>query len=292
MYIRTAVISGTVILFTMIANIAIKRALRIRKDKIDHLKNSAPIMTSASGEQSLKTFRNQAKRKMTARFSIYRRVLFSALIVFFILAVAFPFIDKLPQAYLSILVGSAAIITGMAAKPFIENFLAGIAITASKMVNIGDTILINDHYGTIEDISSTHTVIKLWNWKRYVIPNSTMISTEFQNFSLYDKWIWTHADFTVSYDEDMDQVEEIALQAVLDSPFYNKETEAPSFWIMKTEKTAVSCWIAAWAGSPGEAWELGADMRKRIIKGFRKAGIKTHINYVAGAGIPAFLSGE
>ena len=258
MYIQIAVVLGIVFLITFIANIIFKRALRIRKDKIDHLSNPAPINTSTPMEESLNTFQAQAKRKVTARFSIYRRVLFSAIVILFALGMAFPFIDKLPQAYLSILVGSAAIITGMAAKPFIENFLSGIAITASKMVNIGDTIFINDHYGTIEDISSTHTVIKLWNWKRYVIPNSTMINTEFQNYSLFDKWIWTHAEFTVSYDADMDLVEEIALQAVLDSPHYDKNSEPPSFWIMRTEKTSISCWVAAWGHIPGRIMGAGS----------------------------------
>ena len=195
-----------------------------------------------------------------------------------LIAVTFPFVDQLPQAVISILVGSAAIITGMAAKPFIENFLSGIAITSSKMLNIGDTILMNGNYGTIEDISPTHTVVKLWDWRRFVIPNTKMINQEFVNYSLQDKWLWAHIEFFVSPDSDLQQVKELAEGAARKSRHF-KSVEGPAFWVMDSEKDSIKCWLAAWASSPGEAWELKADMRTELILQFQQAGIKSHLRY-------------
>lgn len=255
-----------------------KRALKKRKTVIDKLKESETIDTSTPLDRPLKSFKIRAKAGVTTRFSIFRRVATFLASLILIIAVSFPFIDRLPQAFISILVGSAAIITGMAAKPFIENFLSGIAITASRMLNIGDTILINEQYGTIEDISSTHTVIKLWDWRRFVIPNSTMINMDFVNYFLNDKRLWAHVEFYVSYDSDLDVVKKIAQEAAQSSD-KRMAIEEPSFWIMETSKDSIKCWIAAWAANPIDAWELKAEIRTSLIFGLKQAGIKTHTNY-------------
>jgi small-conductance mechanosensitive channel len=174
-------------------------------------------------------------------------------------------------------VGSTAVIIGIASRPFLENFLSGVAITVSKKLNIGDTILIDNQYGKIEDISSTHTILKLWDWRRYVIPNSTMISHEFINYSLYDNWQWTHVEFFVSYEADLELVRELAMAAPQKSRHY-ADFEPPSFWIMETSRDAIKCWIAAWAESAEKAWELKGDIRTELIIQFQKHGIRTHLN--------------
>jgi small-conductance mechanosensitive channel len=275
-YISIIVTVGIILLISI--QIIYKRALKKRKAVIDGLKDSESIETSTPLDRPLRSFKKRAKEGVTNRFSIFKRVASLLAVIILLIAISFPFIDRLPQAFISILVGSAAIITGMAAKPFIENFLSGIAITSSKMLNIGDTIIINDHYGTIEDISATHTIVKLWDWRRFVIPNSTMINKEFVNYTLNDKWLWAHVEFFVSYDSDIELVKQIAE----DSAHANTQRmgiEKPSFWIMETGKDSIKCWVAAWAATPIDAWELKAEIRTSLILGLKKAGIKTHINY-------------
>lgn len=232
------IVIASITLFVII-QIIFNLALKKRKAVIDRLNESESIDTSTPLDRPLKSFKTRAKAGVTNRFSIFRKV--AILIVFstLLMAFSFPFIDRLPQAIISILVGSAAIITGMAAKPFIENFLSGIAITTSKMLNIGDTILINDHYGTIEDISSTHTVVKLWDWRRFVIPNSTMINKEFVNYTLNDKRQLTHVEFFVSYDADIELVKNIAQKSALACD-KRMDIEEPSFWIMETSRDSIT----------------------------------------------------
>ena len=258
--------------------IFIKTSLKKRTEMIEKIKETNAVETETPMMKSSRAFKRAAKKHLRERFSIFRRVAISVSVITVFLITSIPFIDKLPQAFLSILVGSAAIITGMAAKPFIENFLSGIAITVSKMLKIGDTIIINGNYGTIEDISPTHTVIKIWNWRRYVIPNSSMINTDFVNLTLNDKWLWAHVEFFVSYESNMKEVKEIALETVLECDQYN-DVEPPSFWVMKTEKDSIKCWVASWATSPAGAWELEAEIRTNLIINFQEKGIQSHINF-------------
>ena len=272
----SVITAGGVVLLSAI-QIFYKTALRKRKAVISKLKISESIETSTPLDRPLRSFKDRATKSVVKRFSIFRRVAVFLALLLMVLAASFPFIDRLPQAFISILVGSAAIITGMAAKPFIENFLSGIAITASRMLNIGDTIKLNDNYGTIEDISATHTVVKLWDWRRFVIPNSSMINHEFVNYTLHDQWLWAHVEFFVSYGTDMVAVKSIAEEAARKCK-NAEEIEEPAFWIMETNEKSIKCWIAAWASSPIEAWELKADIRTALILELGKAGISTHVN--------------
>lgn len=253
------------------------RLMRNRKRAIEGIERTELAATSTPLERPLRSFKNRAKDSLKVRFSIFRRVILVLVLLFLVAIGVFPFVDRLPQALISILVGSTAVIIGIASRPFLENFLSGVAITVSKKLNIGDTILIDNQYGKIEDISSTHTILKLWDWRRYVIPNSTMISHEFINYSLYDKWQWTHVEFFVSYEADLDLVRSLAMAAPAKSPHY-ADFEEPSFWIMETSRDAIKCWIAAWAESADKAWELKGDIRTELIIQFQKHGIRTHLN--------------
>jgi len=250
--------------------------IRRRRASIEELEHSEVTTTSTPLQRPLSVFKDRAKRSVNSRFSIYRRIAWILVLVLIFLGVSLPFLDQLPQALISILVGSAAVIIGIAARPFIENFLSGIAITSSKMLSIGDTILINDNYGTIEDISSTHTVIKLWDWRRFVIPNGTMINHEFINYSLYDEWQFAYVEFFVSYEADLEQVKALAIAAAQKSRHLHGG-EKPFFWVMDMGKESIQCWIAAWADSPLSAWELKTDIRTELVLQFRKAGIRAHL---------------
>jgi len=275
-----AIGSFILILLLIVVHLVFRVILKRKKASIEQIDHSESIPTATPLETPLMTFKSRAQRSVKMRFSIFRRVITIVVLILLVVIFSFPYVDQLPQAIISILVGSAAIITGMAARPFIENFLSGIAITASKMLNIGDTILMGEKYGTIEDISSTHTVIKLWDWRRFVIPNSTMINQEFVNYSLYDQFQWAYVEFFVSYEADIQQVRELAKKVAAESTYF-RGIEEPSFWIMDTTKDAIRCWIAAWATSPPEAWEMKADIRTRLVVEFKESGIRTHLNYHA-----------
>ncbi len=258
---------------------SIKAFLRRRRKHIDKLENVAAIPTDSPLKRPLLSFKVRAEQSLKRRFTIFNRVAIVIVVITVSFFALFPFIDRLPQTLISIVAGSTAIIIGVAAKPFIENFLSGVVITFSKKLNIGDTITIDGHYGTIEDISSTHTVLKLWDWRRYIIPNSTMINNDFINYSLYDEWFWTHVVFYVAFDADLEVIKDIAIKAATTSEHFSN-IEDPSFWVIDIQKDAIKCWLAAWASSPDRAWELRVDMRTYLIMEFRKRGIKTHLSHL------------
>ncbi len=246
------------------------RSKRIRK-----LDNLDSIETSAPGGSAGYTEIDAAVGNIENRFSIIGKVTVFLVVAVWAVALAFPFLNSIPAALISTLVAISSVVLGIAARPLIENIIAGVVISFSKAIRVGDTVVIDEHYGTVEDISLNHTIIKLWNWKRLIIPSSKMLSKEVLNFTYHDSYIWVHIEFYVSYDTDLERVKQIATESVQKSNNF-VSNEMPGFWVMKMEKDAYQCWIAGWTNSATKAWDLASDIRTGIAIQFQSEGIKAH----------------
>jgi small-conductance mechanosensitive channel len=225
--------------------------------------------------RSVKKQREKALEGYEQRFSIIRRTILIIYVVIWVVILLIPFFGKISATFVSIVAAILAAVIGIAARPFLENMIAGVVITFSRQFRTGDTVLIDSQYGTVEDITITHTVIKLWDWKRLVIPNSSMLNKEMVSYTTKDSYLWAYVEFWVSYEADIFKVEEIALDAASRSLHYAR-AGVPRFWIMELAKEGIKCWVAAWALSPTDAWYLKIDIRKRLIQEFKKHNIKTH----------------
>ena len=213
------------------------------------------------------------------RFTIIGRSIYLMLGLVWVLALSFPFMGSMPTTYVSIAITIATVVLGIAARPFIENFFSGIVISFSHQLRVGDTLIIDEQYGTVEDISITYTKIKTWESKRYIIPNSRMLSKEFINLTLTEQSLWATVNFSVSYDADLDRVAELAEEIAAElSP--KEAPEAPLFWVQWMEKDCLECRLTCWAESPAAAWMLRSDMARSLAGALRGEGIATNINHI------------
>ena len=244
------------------------RKLRSRK-QLDSVRTESPLDNPARLAQ------DRALENIHRSASVSRRVLVPV-IVFAILGIgALPFLSKAPATMVSLAIAIATVILGVAARPLIENAMSGLVMSFSRLINIGDTVRVEGLYGTIEDISSTHTTIKLWDWRRFIVPNSRMLQQSFYNYSVHDKYEWTYVTFTVSYEAPIDKVRELVLQLPRESTSF-ADYEEPQFWVMDLGPHGYEIWLAAWANTPSDAWALRAELRAAIVRTFQEHGIALH----------------
>lgn len=246
-----------------------------RSYRIKRLKRFESAKTTTPNDTPTTDAKESALESVENRFSIIRKMTFITIVFIWIIALIFPFLGAVPATAVSILITASGIIVGIAARPFIENLISGIVISFSHPIRIGDTVIIDGNYGTIEDITLTHTMLKIWNWRRYILPNSSMLSKEIVNCTINDTYQWVHVEFQVAYDSDLEKVKALAVETPTKSKYFAAH-EAPRFWVMSMDEKSYTCWVAAWANSPIDAWELSNDMRTDLITQFRMNGIKSH----------------
>ena len=216
-----------------------------------------------------------AVRGLETRFTNLRRITIGLLIFFLLLTITLPMMKDDAKAFFSFFMGFISLVVGWSVKPFVENFIAGVVITLGGRFKNGDTIEVDGHYGTVESIHSTYAVIKVWDWRRYVIPNAILVGKSVLNHTLTDGFRWVYAEFTVTYDADLQLVQSIACEAVKASEHFYV-FEEPRFWVMSLGERGITCWAAGWAEDPAKAWGLKNDANTGIVMGLQKAGIRCH----------------
>ncbi len=94
--------------------------------------------------------------------------------VLFASAIIFPSVQ--PATIISSLgIGSVAI--GFAFKDILQNLLAGILLLVNRPYRRGDQIVVKDFEGTVEHIESRATLIKTYDGRRVIIPNSDVYTS-------------------------------------------------------------------------------------------------------------------
>ncbi|XXF76547.1 mechanosensitive ion channel family protein [Myxococcaceae bacterium GXIMD 01537] len=79
--------------------------------------------------------------------------------------------------------GIAGIVLGLAAQKSISSLLAGIQLSITQPVRIGDQVVVENEFGTVEEITLTYVVVQIWDQRRLVIPITQFLDKPFQNWS-------------------------------------------------------------------------------------------------------------
>ena len=261
--------------FVYLAMSSLKNIRNRRKKRLQSRKNGFSIPLDSSDASDLKKIKKSGIESIENQFSISKKIIIPSIITIGFIVALIPFLSHVPATLLSFIVGAFTVVTGITARPFLENLFAGIVLSSSRPLNIGDTVIIDNYYGTVEDISLTYTTIKTWDWKRYIIPNINMLNKDFLNLTLVEKSQWAYLEYWVSYNNDLEVVKNLSIKCAKESRYHNDKHDV-EFWIMGMEKDAVLCWLAVWADSPADAWGFKNDARTSIITEFLKEGIEIH----------------
>jgi MscS family membrane protein len=132
-----------------------------------------------------------------------RRIL-DVLAIFVGLVVALYHFGLNPTAALAGL-GVGGIAVALAAQKTLENVLGGISIIFDRVVQVGDTLLIGDTQGTVEDIGLRSTRIRTRDRTLVSVPNGQVANVKLENLSARDKF-WFHPRLSLRYDTTPEQL--------------------------------------------------------------------------------------
>jgi small-conductance mechanosensitive channel len=159
--------------------------------------------------------------------------------------------------------GAAGIILGLALQPVLQNLVAGIQIAVTQPVRIGDSLIVENEYGTVEDIKATYVVIRLWDLRRLVIPLSYFLEKPFQNWTRESTnllgTVMVYLDYSVPVAEMREKVR--ALLAA--HPKWDQKVFALQVTDLKERTVEVRVLMSA--SDSGALFDLRCDMREAVI---------------------------
>ncbi len=198
-------------------------------------------------------------------------------------------IYQVPQArtlFYSAMAGAGvlALIVGFATKDVFANIVSGISIVIYNPFRVGDKITINNETGTVEDITLRHTVIRTWENKRIVIPNSVVSSQAITNATILDPKIQKSIDVSISYESDIDKAKKIMLDEARKHPdavswtqknVHGKTTEnGPRVFVVNLADSGVVLRLYFWTRDFTTSYTAAWELLERIKKRFDRAAIE------------------
>ncbi len=185
--------------------------------------------------------------------------------------------------------GVFALVVGLAAQKAFANVVSGLFILMFKPFRVNDIIqLSNLQMGIVEEITLRHTVIRDFENRRIIIPNSIVGDETITNSSIQDEKIKKHIVFGISYDSDvnkaMDIIRDEALKHpnTIDNRTRQEKKDGVEVVPLKVVRLGdfsvdIKAWI--WTETNGHAFELQCDLLKSVKERFDKEGIEIPFPY-------------
>ena len=146
------------------------------------------------------------------------------------------------------LLGIGSVAIGFAFRDIFQNFLAGILLLLTSPFRIGDQIVVDTYEGTVEDIQTRGTTLRTHDGCRVVIPNSDLLTHSVIVNTAFSKRRLEY-EVGISYQEDIEEVKTILLQAVNSIDDVLQEPPAEAFVVALAE-SSVNIRVYWWTKTP------------------------------------------
>ncbi len=159
--------------------------------------------------------------------------------------------------------GVAGIVVGLAARPVLSNLFAGVQLAMTQPIRINDTVIVENEWGTIEEITATYVVVRIWDLRRLIVPLTYFIEKPFQNWTRDSTALIGTVFFYLDYRAPIEAMRAKLKDIVDHSKDWNGQTA--SLVVTDTREATMEVRAIMSANSSGQAWDLRCEVREKII---------------------------
>lgn len=207
-------------------------------------------------------------QRLKTQAQVFQRVLQTVIIISAVVAMLLTFpAARAPLASLLASASLVSVIVGLAAQSTLGNMFAGMQLAFTDAIRVGDTVTAmsssKEQTGTIEEITLTYVVMRMWNNRRILLPSSVFTAKPFEN--------WTRAS--------LDQLGAVELTLDWDVPMARLRRQVETILLASTEwdhrvwnvqmtesvGTAVTLRVVVSAANPADRWDLECYVREQLL---------------------------
>src|SRR6187399_92050 len=173
--------------------------------------------------------------------------------------------------------GILGLAVGFGGQYLIRDYITGLLIIFENQYHIGDHVKLDTTEGTVEDISLRMTTLRDMDGTVHHVPHGDI--KRVSNLSKYFSRI--NLNINISYTADLDDVikviNQVGEELGNDPEWKKKIIDPPQFYrVDDFTDTAISIKIVG-ETIPNMQWEVGGELRKRLMRGFGQEGIQMPI---------------
>jgi small-conductance mechanosensitive channel len=232
---------------------------------------------------------NLLARKHTTQVRVLLRTI-DGMLVLLTIAFALMTFEPVRQFGVSLFAsaGVAGIIAGLAARPVLSNLIAGVQLAMTQPIRLEDAVVVENESGNIEEITSTYVVVRLWDWRRLIVPLSYFIEKPFQNWTRDGSALIGTVMFYLDYRAPI-AVMRVKLEEIVRAS-KRWDGRVVNLQVTDTKEATIQVRCLASAASAGAAFDLRCEIREKMIDFLQKEhpeSLPRQRNEPAGAAVPA-----
>lgn len=208
---------------------------------------------------------NVTGRKIYTQTLILKRVAYSIITILTAGAILVLF-DNVRALGASVLTtaGVVGLVLTFTAQRSLASLFSGLEIALTQPIKIGDSVVIENELGTIEEINFRNVIVKLWDWRRLIVPTSYFLEKSFQNWSREQHnnligSVYLYVDFTLP----VAALREKLMSLLKDSVFW--DGNIGKIQVGDLQKQVMQLKILASAKNADDVSSLRAEIREKLI---------------------------
>jgi small-conductance mechanosensitive channel len=230
----------------------------------------AAVVVEASFSRFASTAHDPARvRRVRTQVTLIQRIVSAVVGVVAIAAMllTFPAMKGVGASVLAS-AGIIAAVAGVAAQSTLSNLFAGLQIAFGDTVRIGDVVVVEGEWGTVEEITLAYLVVTTWDERRITMPVSYFTSKPFENWSRGNPrmtgTVFWHLDHSAPIDLMRDQL----LRLMKECPEW--DGRAWGLVVSDTTPSTIEVRALVTAEDAVDVWTLRCIVRERLIEWLRR----------------------
>ncbi|MFE0315395.1 mechanosensitive ion channel family protein, partial [Streptomyces albogriseolus] len=204
-------------------------------------------------------------RRVRTQVTLLRRVVSAVVGVVAVAAMLLTF-PAMRAAGASLLAsaGILGIVAGVAAQSTLSNMFAGLQIAFGDMVRIGDTVVVDGEWGTVEEITLTFLTVRTWDERRITMPVSYFTSKPFENWSRGTPQMTGTVFWHVDHSAPLDAMREKLRDILRECPAW----DGRAYNLTVTDSTPSTLEVRALvtAKDADDIWTVRVTVRERMMR--------------------------
>ena len=159
--------------------------------------------------------------------------------------------------------GIVSIVIGIAAQKALSGLVAGIQLSITQQVRIGDTVVVDTEMGTVEEIHLSFVVLRLWDLRRLIVPATRLLEQPFQNWTRVRTHLLGTVELWVDYSAPLETLRDELARVCKASKRWDGRTS--DLRVTDASDKALRVQMLVSAEGSGNLFELRCEVRERIV---------------------------